>query len=223
MKIERTLKTHSIKNLRVKPTFITWLENILNFYTKIPSRLHYNLIIEDGNRLMDTCTIYKGIRIENKFGIGNSRFPRILFLHFCKGAHGWEFNRYSKHMDNVVDIYELSSILKASPHTLKKTWRSLPHFFIGEGTTLRGARFIPDLVIKHLMKEAGNVCVAKSKTKRLDSKVSLSKSTIQERRIQNEIESSGVGSSKAERTRKSARVRAGNDPFNLLSGIDNLS
>ena len=170
---------------------------------------------------MDTCKIYKGIRIGNKFGSGNSHFPRSLFLQFCKAEYGWGFNIYHKRMDKIVNIYELSSILKASPHTLKKIWRSLPHFFIGEGTTLRGARFMPDLVIKHLIAEAGNVCVAKSKTKRLDSKILLSKSTVQERRIQDQIESSGMGGSKAKGNQKS--IGTGTDPFNLLSGIDNIS
>jgi hypothetical protein len=123
----------------------------------------------------------------------------------------------------IVDIHELATILKASPHTLKKNWRSFPHIFIGDGKTLRGARFIVSEVIEHLKKEAGHVSVEKQKKKDMGRKVQVPRQTIQTGGIQNQIGSSGVGGSKAKGAEKSASIRAGSDKFNLLSGIDNVS
>jgi hypothetical protein len=126
-------------------------------------------------------------------------------------------------MYQIVDIYELAAILKASPHTLKKIWRSLPHFFIGEGKTLRGARFIVYEVIVHLKKEANHVSVEKQKKKDMGRKVQVPRPTVQKGGIQNQIGSPGMGSSKTKRFEKSVRIRAGDDRFDLLSGIDNVS
>jgi hypothetical protein len=112
-----------------------------------------------------------------------------------------------KLMDQIVDIYELAAILKASHHTLKKNWREFPHFFIGDGCNLKGARFEVSEVVKHLKKKARYV--------------SVERSTIQKRGFQNKVESAGMGSSEARGAKKS--TEGGTDPFNLLSGIDKVS
>ena len=108
--------------------------------------------------------------------------------------------------------------IESKPSYFEKDMAFIAPFFHWRRNYLKGARFIPDLVIKHLIAEAGNVCVAESKTKRLDSKILLSKSTVQERRIQNSIKGGGLGGRKTKRTKESTRTRT--DPFNLLSGID---
>jgi hypothetical protein len=113
--------------------------------------------------------------------------------------------------------------LKASHHTLRKNWRKLPHFFIGEGKNLKGARFIVSEVIEFKIKEARHDSLAGQKKKDMDRKIQVSRKAIQKRRIQDKAESSGVGSSEARRTRKPIGTGAGRDPFNLLSGIDNIS
>lgn len=124
-------------------------------------------------------------------------------------------------MYQIVDIKELATELKASPHTLKKNWRSFPHFFIGDGRTLKGARFDVSEVIEHLKKEADHVSMEKQNEKFMDRKVQVPRPTIQKRRIQNQIGSSGMGSSKTKGTDKS--IGTGADPFDLLSGIDDVS
>jgi hypothetical protein len=126
-------------------------------------------------------------------------------------------------MFQAVNIHKLATALDASHHTLRKNWRNFPHIFIGDGKTLRGARFIVSEVIEHLKKEAGHVSVEKQKKKNMDRKVQVPRRTIQKGGIQNQIGSSGVGGSKAKGAEKSVSIRAGADPFDLLSGIDNVS
>ena len=123
----------------------------------------------------------------------------------------------------IVDIYELASILKSSHHTLKKNWRKFPHFFIGDGRNLKGARFDVSEVIEHLKKEARHVSMEGFKKKSLDCQVQTQQQAVQKRRFQDKVESSRVGSSEARRTGTSAGTGAETDPFNLLSGIDNIS
>jgi hypothetical protein len=121
----------------------------------------------------------------------------------------------------IVDIRGLSTELMASRHTLKKNWRSLPHFFIGEGKNLKGARFNVPEVIEHLRKEANHVSLERSREKNLGGEVSVSNETIQERGLSNKTYSIGVGSRKAQRAKYSRTT--GTDPFNLLAGVDHVS
>ena len=123
-------------------------------------------------------------------------------------------------MHQIVDIHELATILKASHHTLKKNWREFPHFFIGDGCTLKGARFDVAEVIEHLKKKSRYVGVERSKKKYMDCQVQIQKKAIQERRLQNKVEGTGMGSSETRGTRKASGI--GTDPFNLLSGVDKL-
>jgi hypothetical protein len=121
----------------------------------------------------------------------------------------------------IVDIKGLATELCASKHTLKKNWRSLPHFFIGEGKNLKGARFNVPEVINYLRKEANHVSLERSREKNLGGEVPISNETIQEGRFSNKVRSIGVGSRKAQRAKESSITRA--DPFNLLAGVDNVS
>jgi hypothetical protein len=66
-------------------------------------------------------------------------------------------------MYQIVKTHELAMELKTSHHTLKKNWRNFPHFFIGDGRNLKGARFIVSEVVEHLKIEADYVSVEKQK------------------------------------------------------------
>ena len=123
--------------------------------------------------------------------------------------------------NQIVDINGLAKELSASKHTLKKNWRSWPHFFIGEGRNLKGARFIISEVVSHLKEEAGNVNLEKPKAEVLGSKISVPEPSIQKRRLSNPAKSSRMGDAKAQRAKKSSL--AGDDPFNLLAGVNNVS
>ena len=59
-------------------------------------------------------------------------------------------------MDNVVDITGLAEILKCKPATLRHIWMDLPHFFIGRGNDLRGARFDANDVLLYLKVDRGS-------------------------------------------------------------------
>ncbi len=117
----------------------------------------------------------------------------------------------------IVDIDGLAKVLKASRFTLKKNWRSLPHFFIGNGRNLKGARFDVSEVIEHLKKEARHVSMERWKKESLDSKIHAQQQTVQEGGFRNKVESLGMGGRKTKRAEKS--TGSGTDPFDLLSGI----
>jgi len=53
-------------------------------------------------------------------------------------------------MMQIVDKDKLCEVLLISESTLKKTWTEYPHFYIGTGRDLRGARFIVEDVINYL-------------------------------------------------------------------------
>ena len=121
----------------------------------------------------------------------------------------------------IVDMKGLAHELCASTHTLKKNWRSFPHFFIGEGRNLKGARFNVPEVIEHLRKEASHVSLERTGEENLGGEVSVSNETIQEGGFSNKVCSIGVGSRKAQRAKKSSTTET--DPFNLLAGVDHVS
>lgn len=54
-------------------------------------------------------------------------------------------------MDKVLKISELCEALQISAITLKRRWRRLPHFLVGNGTDLRSARFRLDKVSKEMI------------------------------------------------------------------------
>jgi hypothetical protein len=122
---------------------------------------------------------------------------------------------------HIVNYKGLARILCASEHTIKKTWRAIPHFFIGEGRNLKGARFNVPEVIEHLRKEANHVSLERSKKKNMGCEVPISEKTVQKGGLSNKVGSFRVGSRETQRIRKSST--AGTDPFNLLAGVDNVS
>ena len=120
----------------------------------------------------------------------------------------------------IVDIYGLAKELHASPNTLKKIWRSLPHFFIGTGKTLKGARFILHEVIDHLKKEAGYGSMERQKKEAVGRKIPVSPPTTQKRGVPNKVGSTAMDDQKAPGTKKSPSTRR--DPFKLLPGINKI-
>jgi len=122
---------------------------------------------------------------------------------------------------HIVNYKGLARILCASEHTLKKTWRSIPHFFIGEGRNLKGARFMVSDVIEHLKKGGNYGQLERSEKKSLGIEVSVSEKTIQKGGFSDQIRCTHMGSRETKRIKKSSYTGA--DPFNLLSGVDNVS
>jgi hypothetical protein len=112
----------------------------------------------------------------------------------------------------VVDVNGLAGFLQCSPFTLRKIWRSYPHFFVGQGRDLRGARFDVNDVLAFLKRRGGNYGYMERQKERVDSEVSVPKKKIQKRRIQVQAGGHEVGNYKKGRSsRPNSR-----DPFHLL-------
>jgi len=117
----------------------------------------------------------------------------------------------------IVDIDGLAEILQSSKWTLRKVWRSYPHFFVGQGQDLRAARFDVNDVLAYL-KERGahDGSLEGRKEELLDRQISVSKETVQARGFQNQKGRGFVGS---RQTSRGDRSRRKGDPYNLLSGV----
>jgi hypothetical protein len=111
----------------------------------------------------------------------------------------------------IVDIKRLSDILHVSPFTLRKVWKGLPHFFVGEGRNLKSARFDVNDVLNHL-KGKGNVGLENKK--RLVGKILASEQAVQEARASLKSSRNSLGSGEKERT--APRKCPPEDPFDLL-------
>ena len=117
----------------------------------------------------------------------------------------------------IVDFYELASILKTNPKTLHKRWREFPHFFTGTGHNLKTARFIVSKVVEHLE----NVSMVGQKQALVGRKDRTSEAGIQKGRIQNEDRRGGMGGRRKKEVEEPASTEASTseDPFNLLQYI----
>ena len=54
----------------------------------------------------------------------------------------------------LINYVELSKRLNASQKTIRKHWKSWPHVIVGQGETLRCARFDYEEVVKHLKEKS---------------------------------------------------------------------
>lgn len=63
---------------------------------------------------------------------------------------------YDSKTSQIVDIKTLRSILSDENGMLERHWRDLPHFSIGQGKDLRGARFDVNDVLFFLKAVGGN-------------------------------------------------------------------
>jgi hypothetical protein len=111
----------------------------------------------------------------------------------------------------IVDIKQLSDILHVSPFTLRKVWKGLPHFFVGEGKNLKSARFDVNDVLDHL-KGKGNVGLEDKKE--LVGEVLAPEQAVQETRAPLKSGSNSLGS--GEKERATPGNHSPEDPFDLL-------
>jgi len=133
--------------------------------------------------------------------------------------------RYS-HFNNfeIVDIHRLAEILLTSTSTLRKGWRRLPHFYVGEGSNLKSARFDVKKVIKFLEEEAevkrNNGTIQTQRQKEgMVRPIHDGRANLQKRRIPNKVRSSGVGGKRAIPDKTSRATDTRDDPFDLCAGI----
>jgi hypothetical protein len=64
--------------------------------------------------------------------------------------------KVKEYENQILDRTGMEELLKIRPNTFKKNWRALPHFFVGQGSTLRGARFIKDDVMDYFRAQGGD-------------------------------------------------------------------
>jgi len=121
---------------------------------------------------------------------------------------------------SIVDAEGLAKELKCSISLLRKVWRDYPHFFIGIGRDLRGARFDLDDVLAYL-KERGNYGRLAEQKRMVGSQIPASGGTNQKGGLQDQTSSGVMGGRK---TARGKRTSAERDPHDLLPGAgDRLS
>ncbi len=117
---------------------------------------------------------------------------------------------------SIVDAEGLAKELKCSISLLRKVWREYPHFFIGVGRDLRGARFDVDDVLAYL-KERGNYGrLEEQKSRMVGVQVPAPGRTDQKRRLSDQASSGAMGGQEATRVKRPSAKR---DPYALLSGV----
>ena len=124
----------------------------------------------------------------------------------------------------IVDIHRLAEILLTSTSTLRKGWRRLPHFYVGEGSNLKSARFDVNKVIKFLEEETeakrnNGTIQAQRQKEGMVRPVHGGRSNLQKRRFPNKIRSSGVGGIRTPPAKTPGAVDTGDDAFDLCAGI----
>lgn len=103
---------------------------------------------------------------------------------------------------NIVDIRGLAEVLECSNRTLEKVWFEFPHFFIGRGRTLRGARFDLDDVVEHLKNR--DYAIPRQNQKRMGRPSPGAWRQAKKDRLSDEISSHGVGASGKKRDEDAA-------------------
>ena len=124
----------------------------------------------------------------------------------------------------IVDIHGLAEILLTSTSTLRKGWRRLPHFYVGEGSNLKSARFDVKKVIKFLEEEAevkrNNGTIQTQRQKEgMVRPIHDGRANLQKRRIFDKVRSRGVGGKRTIPDKTSRATDTREDPFDLCAGI----
>ena len=115
----------------------------------------------------------------------------------------------------IVDAEGLAKELKCSISLLRKVWREYPHFFIGIGRDLRGARFDLDDVLTYL-KERGNCGrLEEQKSRMVGGQVPAPGRTDQKGGLSDQASSGAMG---GQETARGKRTYAKRDPYALLPG-----
>ena len=125
----------------------------------------------------------------------------------------------------IVNIHGLAEKLLTSKSTLRKGWRRLPHFYVGEGRNLKSARFDLDKVVSYLETEVEKNEPIQTQTKeaRVVFPLHAGRNIIQKGGVSNKIGSRSVGGKRKVSDQTPGRVATGNDPFNLCAGIKQVS
>lgn len=88
---------------------------------------------------------------------------------------------------NIVDIEKLCKMLDDDTGMLRKSWKDLPHFFIGSGQNLKSARFDVNDVLFALKANGGHYeCVAGPENGEVAVQVSLPGQTPRKERVCNQ-------------------------------------
>lgn len=124
-------------------------------------------------------------------------------------------------MDQIVDIEGLAQVLHCSGRTLEKQWQQYPHFFIGEGRDLRGARFDIGDVITYLKKRDYKDAIPRQKKEDLDRSKTHKWSEDKKNRIYNKIRSTGMGNRNSTGFNPRPRERGDCHHCNLLISQQN--
>ena len=115
----------------------------------------------------------------------------------------------------IVNAEGLAKELKCSISLLRKVWREYPHFFVGVGRDLRGARFDVDDVLNYL-KERGNYYGCLEEQERMvGSQIPASGGTNQKGGLQDQASSGAMG---GQETARGKRTTDKKDPYALLPG-----
>jgi len=132
------------------------------------------------------------------FGQGTERAPSAR----------WRTNhRKLGRLVQIVDFNELSATLRANPNTLRKRWRTLPHFFIGRGRTLKGARF--DLL--EVVEALKNDGMERPENRQIPVQIQAQGAAVRKKRDRDKEGRSGA------RGRGEKEVKRPRDPHGLLS------
>ena len=115
----------------------------------------------------------------------------------------------------IVDAEGLAKELKCSISLLRKVWRKYPHFFIGVGRDLRGARFDLDDVLAYLKERGSCGRLEEQESRMVGSQIPASGGTNQKGGLQDQASSCAMGGRK---TARGKRTSAERDPYDLLPG-----
>ncbi len=124
----------------------------------------------------------------------------------------------------IVNIHKLAEVLLTSTSTLRKGWRRLPHFFVGEGCNLKSARFDVKKVINFLEEESetrrnnGSIQAQRQEAGMVHT-LHAGRGNIQKRGVSNKIRSGGMGRKRAVSGKTPGTGDTKDDPFDLCAGI----
>jgi len=124
----------------------------------------------------------------------------------------------------IVNIHILAEILLTSTSTLRKGWRRLPHFYVGEGCNLKSARFDVTKVINFLEKEAeakrnNGTIQTQRQEEGMVHPLRAGRRNLQKGRVSNKIRSGGMGRKRTIPDKTPGAIDTNDDPFDLCAGI----
>ena len=124
----------------------------------------------------------------------------------------------------IVNIHGLAEILLTSTSTLRKGWRRLPHFYVGNGRNLKSARFDVKRVISFLEEEAeaksnDGAIQTQRQEQGMVSPLHAGRRNLQKRGLPNKIRGGSVGRKRTIPDKTSRAVDIKDDPFDLCGGI----